>query len=599
MSRHELTLGDFSFTHGEGDGWRADTMAADSSFGATAPVLTSVQSLMRDGAISAIDRFENRTASFVVEIKGSDLAAVAEGEAALMAELGRSNTLTWTPPDGFGVPTAFDVVTSWLAEFRFDNFDELLLRRRFAITLECLPFARSVEPTVIGSEFVSDTVAISDDCESTTGWATTAAYPGGTFSIDSTAGNFATGTGSVKLTYPGTKTASGGIVNDITRVVKSGLSIDASGGGYLSIAVKPDWTMSTASSNVQAVITTTGGGAESVDTLVAAMMDANGFLRLSWPVPDASTVTALEFTIQQSRNANDGSEFPRPAVRFDSIGLAAASSAGQQTRTLLIEGSARTEGDIAISAPAGLGDVLLYTVPDLGDGFRPDVRRWQASGTTATDAAAVNGTNVILSSAPTFDMPAKTLRPGAYAVFARIKTPTPGAFTVSVSAQLRQGGVAVGPVEAVSSPNDTLPSTGYHVRRVGVMYLPPSKVSAESSAMVRFTVSRSGAETYLDELLVLPMEDAAVTWAECGTGSGSATVFSRLWVDAPSRTYPRGQIVAGNAADRSDARVIRPLARGSHLLVPGQVFAYLLASAAGGADMAVTYFKRWQSNAGS
>jgi hypothetical protein len=47
-----------------------------------------------------------------VKFKATDLDKIAAAEEELMAEVGKRNTLTWTPPNGLGAPTQFVIVTS-------------------------------------------------------------------------------------------------------------------------------------------------------------------------------------------------------------------------------------------------------------------------------------------------------------------------------------------------------------------------------------------------------------------------------------------------------------------------------------------------------
>lgn len=598
--QHALDLGDFALVDGEGEsGWKSSVHASDASFGESLPVLVGVRSLLRDGMSLRVQSHENREAYFLVEISGPDLAAVGDGEAALMAELYRRNTLTWTPPDGYGAVTVFEVVTSRMSA-PLDDMNELMLKRVFGITLTCLPFSRSVDPTVIGSEFVSSDVVIADDCESTTGWAAATGassnlYPPA-FSVDSTAGNFVTGTGSVKVSAAsGVPVGYGSSYLTAFTAFGIPLSIDASGGGYVVCAVRGEWIFSI----YEAHITTSGGGREKVAS-ISQQAIGDGFVSYALAVPDASTVTLLELEVWQNLNVNPGEQPPLPDIWVDSIGLADASTDSQQVRSMEIGGSARTEGQIAISAAVGLGDVVLYTARDLDDGFRPDVRRWQTVGTDVADSDALNGSHLALSGAASvFEYPAGSLRPGAYAVLARVKSAL-GDVGVSVAAQTVIGSTAVGGVESESGSLDVGAVADFVVMRVGVLHLPPTLVEATATdAVVRFSVTSEIAGTKLDELMVFPMADAALTWVECGDGSPSATVSSRLWVDGPTLEKPRGQILVGNDENRMDARAVRPLARGSHMLYPGKMLAYLLTSAAGGAAMSVTYYKAWHTHAGS
>lgn len=589
-----LDLGDIDLVSADGgyDSYWFNTLGEDADFGEPGPVDLALESLLADGSPVETTRWENREATFRVQIEAPDAAGLAEGEASLQAQVGVRTTLAWTPPDGFGPTTVFDVETSRL-KYLFNDLDEVrsVCRRTFQLTLTCLPWARPEDPVTIGSEFVSDDIDIEDDCESTTGWSFFGGRDG-VFSVDSTAGNFVTGTGSVKFVldadrYPYTEpffVGSGGVANTYAYVAKTGLSIDASGGGYLVLRVKGGWQ----EVQLQEVyVTTSSGGREAVDAAVIQAED-NGFVRYAFPTPNASTITGFDCRVQWSMAAPYGSQPPIPPVWFDSIGLADAATENQQVRTLAIAGAMRTEASFEISAPAGLGDVVLYTCPDRGDGYRPDLRRWQTAGTSTSDAAAVNGSYVAAGSGATFKAPASMYRPGAYAVLARIDD----GGSITVTAQVELDGTLIGDVYTVTSP--TVSVTDYTVIRVGVLDLPPWGVDPASGALVKFVLSGSAK---VDEIMAFPLEDSALTWVSCGSGSPSATVASRLWLDEPSaQTGGRPRRYAGNDADRLDARYIRPVSAGRHLLKPGQNFAYLLSSASGGAALQVSYFPRYGNN---
>jgi hypothetical protein len=603
--QHALDLGDFPLIGGEGEsGWKVNVHASDASFGESQPVLVGVRSLLRDGMSVRVQSHENRDAYFLVEISGPDLAAVGDGEAALMAQLYRRNTLTWTPPDGYGAVTVFEVVTSKMSA-PLDDTNELMLKRVFGITLTCLPFSRSVDMVTAGADSVSDTVTVSDDCESTTGWSPMTGKSGNgytpTFAVDSTAGFFVTGTGSVKVTpAPGLPTVSSGSKFTNTAFAKV-LSIDASAGGYLTFAMRVGADVRESQFR-DCFVTTSGGGRAAVVPLNAGAI-GSGFVRYAIPVPHLSTITLLELEL------NIAVDFEAmPNLWFDSIGLAGSATNPQKMRSFEVLGSARTEGTFAISSPAGvagLGDVLLYTTPDLGDGFRPDLKRWLVSGSTTVDAAAVTGTYVGLQAtgagARTFEAPATSFRPGAYAVLARLKASGSTTIKPVVKAQMLQGADLVGGVESTAEQFITLSGlTDYDLVRVGVLHLPPTLPDPlNAAAKIRFSVTDEFSTARLDELLVLPMEEAALTWVRCGSGTPSPAVSSRLWIDGPTLDYPRGRVQVGTSAVRADARTVRPLARGSHMLYPGTMFCYLLTTGSATAGMSTDYYPAWHTHAGS
>lgn len=147
--QHGLLFGDLELVDTL-TGWSAnytvETLADDASWGNPQPVEVAIKSLLQDGSIVATTGHDNREAFLRVRLKSGDGIGLALAEQALNAEVGRLNTLTWTPPDGFGPPTVFEVVTSSL-EHVFDDVDELRLQRTYGLRLVCHPFARSVAET--------------------------------------------------------------------------------------------------------------------------------------------------------------------------------------------------------------------------------------------------------------------------------------------------------------------------------------------------------------------------------------------------------------------------------------------------------------------
>lgn len=573
----------------------------DYDLGAGQNVATEVLSQLRDGEVISSNRTSNREASFSVIVEGSDFDALAEYEGRLVLEGDKPlNSLSVDPGDGYGAVTVFDTFRAQVVPVRSEGLEAACLRR-YLVTIPARPFGHAETATILGADAVSDTVSIKDDCESTTGWAPRPGATGNvgdnpTFAVDSTAGNFLTGTGSIKVSPDGSPQSIGGFATSFASFQKT-LSIAASV-GYLSFALKTTWPAQV----YEGFITTAGGGREQV-TFTNGGALGNGFSRYSAPIPHNSTITLLEIEVWQSL-AGPGPDGPQPPLWVDSIATATASSNAQKFRSFDVGGSVRTEGTFAVSSPAGiagLGDVVLYTSPDRGDGFRPDLRRWQVGGTSTVDSTAVTGTYATLTSTATvLEAPLTSFRPGAYAVLARLKSNN-AQVSFGLAAQMVQGSSLVGGVETVSAALTT-PTNEYVLHRIGVIYLPPTVVDPTNTmAEIRFsvTIASPGIDVRLDELLVFPMEEAALTWVKCGVGTPSAAVSSRLWLDGPSVQYPRGQLVVGNDADRLDGRIARPLARGSHLLYPGRMFSYMLATGANTATMEVSYYRAFHTHATS
>src|SRR5690606_12045584 len=174
---HELTLGslDLIGRMDQGANFRLVVTGDDATWGNPQSVTSTLKGLLRDGARVSLESWENREAFLRVVIMSGTGDGLAEGEAALFAELGKRNELTWTPSGGFSTPTVFDVEWSGL-DHDFKPVTEALGRVEYGVKMTCQPFARSVNPTL--SEVMAappppaaPVIVTVDDCNTATGWA--------------------------------------------------------------------------------------------------------------------------------------------------------------------------------------------------------------------------------------------------------------------------------------------------------------------------------------------------------------------------------------------------------------------------------------------
>lgn len=151
MSRGTLRFGDFELIDTlPGASWSCEALAEGTEWGNPQPIEVAVRHLLQDGSIVATQGHDNREVRIRVVLTAADLTALADGEAALFAEIGRVNTLTWDPLIGASVPTVFDVVTSSL-EHIMDDLGETREspERHYSVRFACLPFGRSVDPITL------------------------------------------------------------------------------------------------------------------------------------------------------------------------------------------------------------------------------------------------------------------------------------------------------------------------------------------------------------------------------------------------------------------------------------------------------------------
>ena len=152
-----FVLGSLDLMDTTGSPFAVETMADGTDFGNPQPIEVAIRSLLQDGSATVHEGDDNRELPLRIKISASDSGGLAQGEEALMAELYRRNTLTYTPADGWGPPTVFDVVTSSLA-FSTDDLAENRGEHYWLVRLVCLPFGRSETavtisptPTTIGT----------------------------------------------------------------------------------------------------------------------------------------------------------------------------------------------------------------------------------------------------------------------------------------------------------------------------------------------------------------------------------------------------------------------------------------------------------------
>lgn len=576
--------------------------------GAPESVTQIMASLLADGEIESETRRSNRTIVLPILIDDSDLLALAEAEAALSVEADRErNTLTIDPGDGAAPVTVFDTFRG-RAAFNRDDDEEVAGFRRWTLTLRALPHGRSATKVVDSAGTPPSSGTVVNSCESTAGWATTSASPS-EYVVDST--TFAEGSGSIRsksqtnlyIDYDDSRT-----YYNYDKV--SGLSVSTGAGGYLSFAVRgqfSNWQL------LQVFMTSATGGRQQVSNYVAAKRDANGFVHYVFPVAAGLTVTAMEFASSQNQKPIGSTNV---YVWYDDFELMSAATTDHQiVKQHNVRGSARTTGSLHIAAPSdsvALGQVLAITTPtaELQPGFQPDGRRWVTQGTTTTDSTALWGSYFTpatsYSSAagyPIFDVPVGMLTAGPYTMVALVKaesSPT----VAGVQAQLRVGSTNVGPlsVAEVSLPNLT---AGWQFVTLGTCYLPPLPVqSADVSTKVRLLFKGAKiADVYMVPAWQVGGRTVAdFSIVDCGSGTVAAGgPSSNLWIDSPSVDQPQGGWWRGPTADRLNTQSAWPDAKkpGVHTFPPGLLTNFVISTGAAGPTSTLEYYPAWFGSAAS
>ena len=605
-----------SATLADDAGFWFEAQAANLSFGEPQPVEVAIDSLLRDGAITATQSNGNREANFVVTVKATDQLALAQGVAALHSAINKRTTLVWTPPDGYAPPTVFDVETSSL--HNPGDFDDLAFKRNemaVRLRLVCLPFARSATKVVDDAGTPPSSGTVVYNCESATGWAALflpPTYSPAEYVVDTTI--YAEGSGSIRSRAQSVRNDAGTTSEPMGQSSAwdkvSGLAIDTGAGGYFGVAVRFEWTMT----NLHFYMTTDVGGRTEITSAMPTKRDANGFVHYVWLVDGGQTITDLEFLwLQLGPTMNDATIHHAWYDDFEIMD--AATTEHQIVKQHDVQGSARTIGSLRIAAPAesvALGKVLAITVPtvEIPAGFQPDGRRWVTQGTTTTDATALHGSyyspGAAYSSAagmPVFDVPVGMLTAGPYTMVAMVKA-SGTSVTAGVQAQLLVGGTLTGPT---STAEVTLPNvpTGWQFVVLGTCYLPPLPVqNAATSTKVRLLFKGAPlADVYMIPAWQVGGKSVAdFSIVDCGSGTvGPGLASSSLWIDSPSTAQPQGGWWRGPTADRLNAQSAWPDAKkpGVHIFPPGSLTNFVVSTGAAGPTSTLEYYPAWYSSAAS
>lgn len=602
MSEHQLTLGTgFDLIGGTGDGWMVETIAEGMNFGSASPVDVVTATLLQDGAVETTDRWENRDLTFGVLITGETLSGLARGEAALYAELARRSTLTWTPPDGLGLPSVYEVLTSW-AEFEFDDWGEMKpvdVGRRFVVRLRCAPWARSVDEVLVesitgGVAPPAEATETVDACTSPTGWAVS--------SRSNTAPD-----GDAGLTGP---TVSGGaIVGGFTwatepwlwptlftnvSLTRTGLSADMDDTRFL--VIETDW-----SSPISGLMTKQTFRVNGEVVNPAAQVGSKIYIDCA----EIATVTSVEVEVRFSYTTRyDATMTVRVHEIIRTNQPPTIGTGRQQFRSLPVYGAARTQGSLQIEHETlPLGQVLVYTNVEDGSGYQPACRQYRSGGATAVvDGQTASGfRSPMTPSAPeVYTIPAARVPAGTYELLTRVRSASTGTPIVGASAVTLIGGVSAAP--ASTSAIVALTANVWSVQSLGLLTLPPTALPKETSASVRITVTPS-VNMDIDDLWICNLTTGALTRVDCGTAGSPSPggPFNRLWIDTATLEWPRPAIWVGTEPDRSDARHVDSSecqAAGTHTLPPGAVNVFAMTSGAPYAAVRGRYHPRWPNNAG-
>ncbi|MCL8026307.1 hypothetical protein [Nocardioides bruguierae] len=638
-----LMFGDLDWSPQNQDGERVRVTVNGLQRGSVVPVISVIDSLMQS-SIEVVSGWENRDQQVILTLEGPDSDALAEYEERLhLATAQAMNTLTWTPNDGFGAPTAFDILWARLEGDEAAGWDdrEVANRRRWILTFRAEPHARSTE-LVVDEALSQDGAAgaLINGCESLTGWSAESTFA----SLELTTLDVGFGSTVPEGTYaiqinPGEqryRDAGGGYfwwTRWETVTLDAAAVIDFTGTPYLTVWSNPSGAVANPFEDPSVVRAW-------VDGVEAALVTVDDGV---WTFITGAPASADEVTLYVEKTSKlysktgdpaDARVFALDVLAIDNLRrestLPTTSPTGREsTRTITVQGSAPTQGRLEVSHPTlPLGTVIVYTAPVLGQGgYTPDLMKYlDISPYSIADAGGLYGTRTAIgrsedSDSVTFRVPAAALPEGSYQLLGRPYNPanTPDQVgTVTVSAHLElPSGADVGLVTEECTPQQV----GGLMLLCGSLALPPATVPSGSGGVVVIEITStgsSGAGTYglvVSELLAFwagggaeatTRADPGVALVVVDAGSGSTTTpeagtaNNRLWIDAPSvENGGRPQIWLGTEESRSDAYNAGTVtsAFGVPALSPPATKLYVATTNATYAETVMSHYPRWHTNA--
>lgn len=580
MNTASLTLGAINLLGDREDmgdnGWVVEATAEGADFGNPTAVDREVDSWLQDGVIVSRDKYGNRSDMVLkVRLTGVDANMLALAEMALVAEVGRPNLLTWTPPGVDAAACVFSLVMSTL-DHAFDDMAELRERpeRTFLIRMQAEPFVSAVDMVSVTKPAPTGTQVITsiDDGSSTTNWTGTAA--GATTTALSTV------SGTLIWRASGYTTPWG---NKQLRLKRTGLAASLATTPF--VRVQAQFTTAPAIS-VGPVFLLNGV------SVPVAMQVGNYFWLDTTGTGVGTTLTTFEI------RASWGIYTPGVEISIRLLDLSRSNVIGedgtnrQLTRTLDVAGSMRTPASLAVEDETNaLGTVLVYTSPSVAGIAQPNLRQFRVGGASTSVGTNVSGFSSDLGTLHSFDVPITQLCPGGYVLMARVSD-TAGAKSLTWAAKSRQGSTSLADGQAGTTP---FTATGsYQVVQVARMNLPPRKLGPDGVVRIEL----SGTST-LDEAWLFNIDTGRLTWVECGTvGPAAGGSSNRLWLDSPTLESPSPAVYRGFAADRSDSMHVgsEMLSLGNHEFVPPAMNIFTVTTNSQASAVTLSSYPRFHSH---
>jgi len=593
----------------DGQPYRIGVVGSDggTSWGNPEAVVAEVVSQLLDGEIATITGFGNREIpiSLIVEPvdAGADDAgdALAQGEAALVAQIPDGtwrNTITWQPTVPGAQPCVWDVIYGHL-EHTLDDLDETLEKRRtYTLTLDCFPWARPAQQTLISAipnpsssaaAIASSTV---DDCTAIGSWQP---FANTTISLDSTGGGVRGKADNSR--YAGLYRVAA-IPADPQRP-------------FLRIGGRMWFNYTDTDGNkINGTIKIHLDNSPVEVTPISYQLTAGGYWSAVLYVPDgvASVLSVAAWAARDNHN-----DFA--VVQVNDLTLLGTTgysgTSRQQARTIPVIGSCRTEAAIEVKSldadgaatPLGVR-TMVYTAP-ASNGFVAPLRAdYRTAGQPITaDTAAISGAVSTLGAVnEEWQIPANTLPAGTYQLIARLRATAPGAqgFTTTATtgldddATLSDGASATDTVTVDFAYGNT-----WDIYQIAELDLPTLKVDPESTATLTVTLAAANADVVdLDEAwLVRVGEDGCAVSLVDTSGDG----VSKLVIKPASVAEPLPSMWVGHADDDTHDIAVgtRVIWWGSHQFKPGPVTVFTVTSESDTAVTSLRYYERYHTHVAS
>lgn len=525
-----------SQTYNDAD-FTVEVLADGTQFGTLEPLTKTLNTLMTQGSLEVVERFENRQPGLAVRIAGRTPAGVNAGEMWLSSLMG-PGVLEWLPPDQT-VWTCFDVVRSHLGR-SYDgewDLDEHRWERTYEVPIKALPYARSQFRAITPALPLASTPLIDElvnNGSSLTGWSASEVYDAGT-----------------RTTIPRTPSVVVGTVRVASTVERFYSSLQLR---YTLAAPLPAETpilrfdmllSNTSSALIRSARVGLESGASVVVPAAQVYEGVDGEVTAYFRPP----VGAVWVEVDANMSPDDGGEYGPASFSVDEVRRQSRLFGGgahrQKVAAISPGGSAPAEGSLHVWHPdAGLGKVIVATYPI--DRPSPALMQYRTASTPATpDSTQINGERVLIQDDDLVLTVPDPLLPshGLAALWAKVQVDIAPA-TVTWTLVPTIGGVAVGQVQTESV---VIPAGAEQVVPLGLVTLPGAAMARGGAVVITLRRTAGAGLVSVDEAWPFAQDEAsALLIVDCGTGSPApGGPANHLWVNAPSADKPAGEVLVG------------------------------------------------------